>query len=150
MLKACQTKCQLRSSAASSQKRPVRLAGQRLVVASVQRDGEVQGSVPEPISLAMLMTLTTSVPAWAEEVAAPAAAAEIAAPATVALPTYLFGMNAVELGALLAPIVVYGAFTLFRNTVNPKASFSDALLIGATLVILGNILSIVFLKVRFF
>jgi hypothetical protein len=56
------------------------------------------------------------------------------------------GFTPAELFILALPIVSYGLFNIVRDKVNPKASLSDFFLIVATLVILGNIFSILVLK----
>ena len=48
------------------------------------------------------------------------------------------------------PIIVYGAFSLYRAKVNPRIKISDFLFILAAAVIVGNILSIVIFKKRIF
>ncbi len=58
------------------------------------------------------------------------------------------GFTPAELFILALPIVSYGLFNIVRDKVNPKATLSDFFLIVATLVILGNIFSILVLKAR--
>ena len=55
-----------------------------------------------------------------------------------------------EILLLLAPILLYGVFSLYREKVNPKAKLSDFLFIAVAAVIVLNILSILILKVRLF
>lgn len=60
------------------------------------------------------------------------------------------GITIGEVVLLSAPILLYGLFTLYREKVNPKATISDFLFITAGVVIVGNIFSILVLKVRIF
>ena len=55
-----------------------------------------------------------------------------------------------EVLLLLAPILLYGVFSLYREKFNPKAKLSDFLFIAVAAVIVLNILSILILKVRLF
>ena len=51
---------------------------------------------------------------------------------------------------VLLPLVLYGIFNLYRQRLNPKASFQDFLFLAGTVVVFGNIISIVVFKVRWF
>ena len=55
-----------------------------------------------------------------------------------------------EVALLSAPLLLYGLFNVYRAKINPKASISDFLFFTAALVIVGNVFSIVVLKVRLY
>lgn len=55
-----------------------------------------------------------------------------------------------EFLVLLAPLLLYGLFNVYRSKVNPKATISDFLFIIAALVVVGNLFSILVLKVRLY
>ncbi|KAI8464085.1 MAG: hypothetical protein J3K34DRAFT_127039 [Monoraphidium minutum] len=50
----------------------------------------------------------------------------------------------------VAPLLIYALFWLYRDRVNPKATFGDLLYIVGAVVVFGNIISIVVFKTRFF
>lgn len=60
------------------------------------------------------------------------------------------GVSVGEILLLLAPLLLYGLFNVYRSKINPKASISDFLFFLAALVIIGNVFSIVVLKVRIY
>jgi hypothetical protein len=95
---------------------------------------------------AALPALTLAAPALADD-AAPAAATDAAGAAAVA--TGWFSATPLEIGIALAPLIFYVALTAWRQF-NPRASVSDLAFILAAVVILGNIFSILVLKVRLF
>ena len=49
-----------------------------------------------------------------------------------------------------SPLLLYVGFYLYREKVNPKAKLSDLVYIAAAAVIVVNLLSILFFKVRLF
>ena len=51
---------------------------------------------------------------------------------------------------LFSPLLAYGLFTLYRERINPKAKLSNFSFVLAGLAILGNIISIVVFKIRWF
>ncbi len=55
-----------------------------------------------------------------------------------------------EVFLLLTPLLLYGLFNVYRAKINPKASISDFLFFTAALVIVGNVFSILVLKVRLY
>ena len=87
-------------------------------------------------SLANLLLLPNALPAKAEELGVAKAAPG--------------GISVGEIVLLLAPLILYGLFNVYRSKVNPKASISDFLFFTAALVIVGNVFSIVVLKVRLY
>ena len=87
-------------------------------------------------SLAGLALLFQDLPASAEELDLSKAAPS--------------GTTLGEIVLLLAPLLLYGLFNIYRAKVNPKASISDFLFITAALVIVGNVFSILVLKVRLY
>jgi len=95
---------------------------------------------------AALPALTLAAPALADD-AAPAAATDAAGAAAVA--TGGFSATPLEIGIAFAPLIFYVALTAWRQF-NPRASVSDLAFILAAVVILGNIFSILVLKVRLF
>ncbi len=87
----------------------------------------------------MALPWAAALPAVAEDVAAGADAAAAAGT----------GFDASNL-LLLLPLVLYGGFNVYRTKANPKASYSDFLFLCAGVVVIGNILSIIIFKVRWF
>lgn len=88
----------------------------------------------------MALSWATTLPALADDAAVSgdaAAASEAAA------------FDASNLLVLL-PLVLYGIFNVYRNKANPKASFSDFLFLCAGVAVIGNILSILIFKIRWF
>ncbi|GFR43073.1 hypothetical protein Agub_g4080 [Astrephomene gubernaculifera] len=60
------------------------------------------------------------------------------------------GFGAGEAALLLTPVGVYALFNIYREKVNPKASFLDYVYIMVFLAIVANLFSILVYKVRFF
>lgn len=60
------------------------------------------------------------------------------------------GFSAPEVIVLATPVLLYGFFTWFRNNYNPKASFLDYVYLLAFTAIVGNIISILVFKTRWF
>ena len=60
------------------------------------------------------------------------------------------GVGVAEIVLLLAPLLLYGGFSLYRAKVNPKAKFSDFLFITAGSIVVLNLLSILIFKVRLY
>ncbi|GBF91419.1 hypothetical protein Rsub_04159 [Raphidocelis subcapitata] len=85
---------------------------------------------------AALAALGLPLPALAEEAAAQAAPALEPTPAFYAVAT--------------VPLATYALFWIYRDRVNPKATIGDFLYILGAIVIVGNILSILIFKIRFF
>ncbi|KAJ9529762.1 hypothetical protein QJQ45_014531, partial [Haematococcus lacustris] len=82
---------------------------------------------------------------WQLQAAMPASADEAVVPKPPS-----FYLAPTELVLLGSPIVVYAIFNVYRDRVNPKATFSDLLLFMGLAAILGNLVSIAVFKVRFF
>ncbi|KAG2439807.1 hypothetical protein HYH02_010442 [Chlamydomonas schloesseri] len=101
----------------------------------------------------ILKDLETALLSAALSVAAPLAAhAEepVAAAAAEAATGSAGGFGAGEAALLITPVVVYAAFSVYREKLNPKASFLDYIYIMVFLAIVANLVSIVAFKVRFF
>ena len=62
----------------------------------------------------------------------------------------MLGLPLGEFALLLAPVLLYSAFTIYRTTFNKNVKLSDFFFAVGAVVVFGNILSIVFLKIRFF
>lgn len=60
------------------------------------------------------------------------------------------GTSLGEILLLLAPILLYGVFSIYREKVNPRAKLSDFLFIAAAAVIVLNILTILIFKIRLY
>ncbi|PNW73533.1 hypothetical protein CHLRE_13g562900v5 [Chlamydomonas reinhardtii] len=60
------------------------------------------------------------------------------------------GFGAGETALLVTPVVVYAAFSVYREKLNPRASFLDYIYIMVFLAIVANLVSIVAFKTRFF
>ncbi|KAG2424021.1 hypothetical protein HXX76_014845 [Chlamydomonas incerta] len=60
------------------------------------------------------------------------------------------GFGAGEAALLITPVVVYAAFSVYREKLNPRASFLDYIYIMVFLAIVANLVSIVAFKTRFF
>ena len=66
------------------------------------------------------------------------------------MPLTLFGLPAGEVAILLAPVILYAVFTVYRTQFNRNVKLSDFFFAVATVAVFGNILSIVVFKIRFF
>jgi hypothetical protein len=64
--------------------------------------------------------------------------------------TRVFGLPVGEVAILLAPVILYSIFTVYRTAFNPRVKLSDFFFAVGTVVVIGNILSIVIFKIRFF
>lgn len=64
-------------------------------------------------------------------------------------PTFL-GLPVAEVAILLAPVILYSIFTIYRTAINPRVKISDFLFAVGAFVVFGNIFSILVLKIRFF
>lgn len=82
---------------------------------------------------------------WAA--ALPAAAEDVAVDSGDAAAASGFGPSTL---LVLLPLVLYGVFNVYRTNANPKATFNDFLFLCAGLAVIGNIISIVVFKVRYF
>ena len=51
---------------------------------------------------------------------------------------------------VLAPLVLYGLFSLYRDRINPNFKLSDFALIIAGVVVLGNVVAILVFKTRLY
>ena len=60
------------------------------------------------------------------------------------------GIGLVQGTILLAPVVLYAIFSIYRTAFNRNAKISDFLLLVASVFIFGNILSALVFKVRLF
>ena len=60
----------------------------------------------------------------------------------------ILGLSPLEVALLLLPPVLYGLFNLYRSQVNDKAKLVDFVSLLASVVIIGNIVSILVFKVR--
>jgi hypothetical protein len=86
---------------------------------------------------ALALSWAAALPAAAEDAAASSDAAEASG----------FGPSTL---LVLLPLVLYGVFNVYRTNANPKATFNDFLFLCAGLAVIGNIISIVVFKVRYF
>lgn len=77
-------------------------------------------------------------------------ASDAAAESPAGAPDSPSGVSIAEIVLLLAPILLYGGFSVYREKVNPRAKLSDFLFIAAGVVIVGNVLSILIFKVRLY
>ena len=117
----------------------------------VQSQRERRGTFLHPIATAI--TVSTAAAAGSSsiaEVAAPdvaSSATDAVSSAAVAEATGSF--SPIELLILFTPLGLYALFNVYRSA-NPKAKLSDFALAIAATVLVGNIFSIVFLKVRWF
>eukprot|EP00798_Chlamydomonas_sp_ICE-L_P020690 gene20690-27489_t len=95
--------------------------------------------------------MLAAAPAWAEEAAATItdAAVDVAdAPVTEAIKSGL--PNASEFLILLTPLGLYAVWSLYRDKINPRSTFSDYLLLVVALAIAANLVSMVAFKIRLF
>lgn len=60
------------------------------------------------------------------------------------------GIGVVEGTILLAPVILYSIFTIYRTGFNRDAKGGDFLLLVVSVFIFANILSTLFLKIRLF
>ena len=60
------------------------------------------------------------------------------------------GIGLVQGTILIAPVLLYTLFSVYRTAFNRNAKISDFLFLIASIVIFGNILSALVLKVRIF
>ena len=60
----------------------------------------------------------------------------------------ILGLTPLEIALVLLPLVLYGLFNLYRSQVNDKAKLVDFVSLVASVVIIGNIVSILVFKVR--
>lgn len=60
------------------------------------------------------------------------------------------GVNPAEVAIVLAPIVLYGIFNLYRAKMNPKAGPMDFLFICGAAAVFANIGAILIYRVRLF
>ena len=60
------------------------------------------------------------------------------------------GWTSAEGLIVLAPIVLYGIFSVYRDRINPNFKLADFALIVAGLVVLANVFAIVVYKVRIY
>lgn len=89
------------------------------------------------VAVASAAALAAPFPGLAEEAEGAAAAAA-------------GGLSRTEYALALAPVLIYAGFTVYRTSFNNQAKIEDFIFaIGATVVI-GNLLSIVIFKTRFF
>lgn len=88
--------------------------------------------------------------AFAEEVVPDVTAAGAEAVDAAAAAVTEGGLPVAELALVLSPIILYGIFNVYRSALNPRAKLSDFLFIVAAIAIVGNILSILIFKKRFF
>ncbi|PNH06631.1 hypothetical protein TSOC_006974 [Tetrabaena socialis] len=105
-------------------------------------------SAPSFISgLAVAAPLLVAASARAEEAAGPVVEAAEAAEAVAVASA---GPGGGEAALLITPVLLYVAFTVYRDRVNPKATFLDYVYILATVAIVANLISIVAFNTRFF
>lgn len=62
----------------------------------------------------------------------------------------VLGLPITEVAILLAPVILYSIFTIYRTAINPRVKISDFLFAIGAAVVFGNIFSILVLKIRFF
>lgn len=62
----------------------------------------------------------------------------------------MLGLPAAEVAILLAPVILYSIFTIYRTAINPRVKISDFLFAIGAVVVFGNIFAILVLKIRFF
>jgi len=75
---------------------------------------------------------------------------EAGVPSAAQSATQASGFNAFETLIVLAPLLLYGIFSLYRSKLNPKAKLSDFFFAVGGVVVVANILSIIVFKKRFF
>lgn len=137
---------QLEAAAEQPQPAARRVAPQ---LTSAQRDRLMQWTqemTTSGLCLAAMAACMWPSAAFAEEAAQQATQAAAQAAQAVSLP----GLTPAEALLLGAPVLLYGSFSLYRAKINPQAKLSDALFIAAALVVVANILSIIFFKVRLY
>jgi hypothetical protein len=64
--------------------------------------------------------------------------------------TRVLGLPLGEVVLLLAPVILYSVFTVYRTTFNPSVKLSDFFFAIGAVVVFGNILSILVFKIRYF
>lgn len=99
------------------------------------------------MTVPMVTALLASAPALAEEGAVGEAAGSVD---VMAQNSGILGYTNGGLVIAFSPLVIYGAFYLYRAQINPKAKVADLLFVTAACVVLGNILSILLFKVRLY
>jgi hypothetical protein len=62
----------------------------------------------------------------------------------------VLGFTPVGWAVAFSPLAFYSIFWIYREKINPRAKLSDFLFILAAIVVIGNILSILIFKRRFF
>lgn len=125
---------------------------QPLHLTKAQREGlarwafnaAASGAFHLPVFLGFALTM----PAWAEAASPADTAQQAVDSAQQAAQTG--GSSGPGLLLVFGPLVLYGLFYAWRQFVNPKAKLSDALFIAASGVVVGNIISIVFFRVRLY
>ncbi|KAF5835731.1 hypothetical protein DUNSADRAFT_6957 [Dunaliella salina] len=115
--------------------------------AACRAEGHSQQHLSDNIFLMSMLQALAATQARAEEAARPVE--DSTPPVDVSIPAAT-ELTPGQLALLFSPVLIYGAFSIYRAKVNPKASISDLLLIVALCAILFNLYSIVFLKVRYF
>jgi drug/metabolite transporter (DMT)-like permease len=104
----------------------------------VVRAAGTKAHIPAASASVLLYSLL-SLPAVADEAVQPAADAATEA-----------AIGPLGYAGTLLPVALYGTFYLYREKVNPRAKISDFLFIIGALVVLGNIVSMVVFKTRYF
>lgn len=147
------TACSGRRAASSSAFKSPRLLRAAAVSPKQQQCAEVNPA----LSLALASALvSTPLAAWADDTAAaPVEAAaegaqQAAAAVTEAAAEAAPAPQWVSYIIVLTPIILYGLFNVYRNQVNPRASFSDFLFLVAGVAVIANLVSIIGFKVRLF
>mmetsp|Transcript_47049 Transcript_47049/g.89840 ORF Transcript_47049/g.89840 Transcript_47049/m.89840 type:complete len:148 (-) Transcript_47049:172-615(-) len=119
----------------ASAARPPHVRCTMSVSAGSKHDDEATTLPKAAQAAAAISTLLPAAPALAEE------ASDKLTIGGLDVNTYVFS---------LAPILLYGGFTVFRTTFNPNLKISDFFFSVACLVIFGNIFSILLFKTRLF
>jgi hypothetical protein len=65
-------------------------------------------------------------------------------------PPTILGLPLGEAAILMAPVLLYAGFTVYRTAFNPAAKLSNFFFAIATVAVFGNIAAILVFKIRFF
>ena len=64
--------------------------------------------------------------------------------------TQLANLNTFGIALVASPVVLYAGFRAYQSQINPRAKWSDFVFLGAFLLIIANVVSIVAYKTRLF
>lgn len=122
-------------------------SGRRSGPASAAREAREEIAHLETLLLTSGGILGLAGPAFADEELAEVT--EAAKEVAEAAPAEAEGNPILKYGLLFAPLILYSLFALYRS-IDPKAKISDFVFYTLGAVVVGNLVSIIFFKTRFF